>query len=150
MRLSTQLPALGLLLGAASALPGAPSSAPTVAPRANPTDQWVSIDTSGHPSTVTPLATTIDGTPTVLNAAPYDATGLVFTTTNNGEVLTSTGSPVAAATAASGAGAFLECHNVYGGPMAPFCLPSNNQTLYPGKTYYGWFLSMPYAMCRTG
>ena len=57
---------------------------------------------------------------------------------------TSTGmAPVATATAAFGAGAFVECSN-YQGWDTPFCLPRRGSVLKPGSTYYGKCL--PYSV----
>ncbi|TPX09318.1 uncharacterized protein E0L32_009510 [Thyridium curvatum] len=126
--------AAALLLGTASAAPRI--AVPTLAPRADPTDLWVTVDESGKPVTVTPVLTTISGTPTVVSAAPHEITGTVFTQTDNGNVRTSTGdAPPPEATGKDGSGVFPVCKNV-DGANAPFCQPEKGDTLTPGKTYY--------------
>ncbi|KAL1898584.1 hypothetical protein Sste5346_003488 [Sporothrix stenoceras] len=99
----------------------APAVDTTTAPLA-PTDAWVSVGSDGTAKTITPLLTTISGTPTVLSAKP----------TVSGTA-SSTEQPEATAT--SGAGSFPVCNNV-DGDLAPFCAPSNGSTLNPGITYY--------------
>jgi hypothetical protein len=123
--------AFWLLLGVTSAVPAA------VQPRApDATDLWVTVDEDGRPKTVTPVATTTDGTPTVISAAPNAVTATVSTTTNQGDVRTSTGTvPNPTPTATGGAGAFPVCHNK-DGINAPFCLPVAGAELNPGNTYY--------------
>jgi hypothetical protein len=133
-------PALaGLLAGAVSALPGA-GITPVLLPRADPTDAWVSVDTTGKGHTITPSVSTVTGASstytTIVSGAPYDVTGTVFTSTYYAVETTSTGSALATATDASGAGGYAVCHNT-DGEFAPFCAPSDNSTLYPGSTYYG-------------
>ncbi|KAK0657370.1 hypothetical protein B0T16DRAFT_452841 [Cercophora newfieldiana] len=102
---------------------------------ASPTDPWVSVDESGRPKTVTPVLTTIDGTPTVISGAPYELTGTVFTQTRNAAITTSTGVPAPTATGKDGSGSFALCKKPEG-DFAPFCEPKNNATIYPGKTHY--------------
>ncbi|OIW26129.1 hypothetical protein CONLIGDRAFT_684658 [Coniochaeta ligniaria NRRL 30616] len=119
-----------LLLGVATAMPALQPRAPDA------TDLWVTVDESGHPKTVTPVQTTIDGTPTVISAAPNAMTATVFTNTNQGDVRTTTATvPNPTPTATGGAGAFPVCHNK-DGDNAPFCLPLPGAELNPGKTYY--------------
>ncbi|KAH8906076.1 hypothetical protein BR93DRAFT_969295 [Coniochaeta sp. PMI_546] len=110
---------------------------PALQPRApDATDLWVTVDESGHPKTVTPVQTTIDGTPTVISAAPNAVTATVFTNTNQGDVRTTTATvPNPTPTATGGAGAFPVCHNK-DGDNAPFCLPLVGAELNPGTTYY--------------
>jgi hypothetical protein len=85
---------------------------------------------------VTPVQTTVDGTPTVISAAPNAVTATVFTTTSQGDVRTTTGTvPNPGPTATGGAGAFPVCRNK-DGEHAPFCLPLAAAELHPGTTYY--------------
>jgi hypothetical protein len=136
------------LVGSASAIPHinrnqhgiilAPRQTETPTPTpASPTDAWVSVDPSGRPSTVTPVLTTINGTPTVISGAPYDLTGTVFTQTrHDAKITTSTGAaPRPTANSKDGSGAFAVCHNL-DGDSAPFCEPKNNATIYPDGTHY--------------
>ncbi|KAK0631957.1 hypothetical protein B0T14DRAFT_490407 [Immersiella caudata] len=102
---------------------------------ASPTDVWVTVDESGRPKTVTPVLTTISGTPTVISGAPYEITGTVFTQTRNAAITTSTGVPAPTATGKDGSGSFALCKKPEG-DFAPFCEPKNNATIYPGKTHY--------------
>jgi Ykl077w/Psg1 (Pma1 Stabilization in Golgi) len=129
------LPAIWLLLllGTTSALPAPDVTAAQEA--ANPTAVWVSVDASGQPRTVTPVLTTISGTPTVLSGAPYDVTGTVFTKTNLAIATTETEAAVPTAVSPDGSGAFAACKSS-DGDFKPFCAPLNNATLYPGTTYY--------------
>lgn len=122
-----------------------------VQPRApDATDLWVTVDEAGQPKTVTPVQTTIDGTPTVLSAAPNAVTATVFTATNQGDVRTTTGTvPNPTPTATGGAGAFPVCHNK-DGENAPFCLPVVAAELNPGKTYYSQsFPALPPSQATT-
>ncbi|KJR80877.1 uncharacterized protein SPSK_05278 [Sporothrix schenckii 1099-18] len=130
---------LAAMLAAASAVHASPAPVPapaadtTTAPLA-PTNAWVSVDSNGTPKTITPLLTTISGTPTVLSAKP----------TVSGTA-SSTEQPEATAT--NGAGSFPVCNNA-NGDLAPFCAPSNGTTLNPGITYYvtwdpSFFSAMP-------
>lgn len=119
-----------LLLGVATAMPALQARAPDV------TDPWVTVGDDGRPKTVTPVQTTIDGTPTVISAAPNAVTATVFTNTNHGDVRTTTATvPNPTPTATGGAGAFPVCHNK-DGDNAPFCLPVVGAELNPGRTYY--------------
>lgn len=130
---SVLAPAWLLFLGTVTAVPAPSQVARTPA---DPTDLWVTVDESGRPRTVTPIHTTISGTPTVISGAPNDVTATVITRTNMGEISTSTGEPpLPTATASKGAGAFRVCDNK-DGPNAPFCLPTEGSSLYPGTTYY--------------
>lgn len=126
-----------------------------LAPRqADPTAPWVSVDASGTPRTVTPVLTTVSGTPTLLNGAPADLTATVFTRTDFGDVRTTTAGqaagdnggiaptasgvaapPIPTASSVTGAGAFPVCANL-DGDLAPFCMPSRGQKLAIGATYY--------------
>jgi hypothetical protein len=118
------------MLAAASVVLASPAPVPvpaadtTTAPLA-PTDAWVSVGNDGAAKTITPVLTTISGTPTVLSAKP----------TVSGTA-SSTEQPEATAT--NGAGSFPVCNNV-NGDLAPFCAPSNGSTLNPGITYYSKF-----------
>lgn len=113
-----------LLLGAASAVPAPDKVA--VRQAANPTDAWVTVDESGVPKTITPVMTTIDGVPTLLNAAPRDVT--VKTT--------SVGAAQPRPTDDKGASDLEACSNA-NGEFHPFCLPKHNDVYYPGSTHYG-------------
>jgi hypothetical protein len=118
-----------------AALPG------LVAPRdgqlVEPTSPWIEVDDMGQPTkTNTPSMTTISGTPSALNGAPYDLTASVYTWTTWGSKTTSTGTPPnPTATAGGGKGAFARCSNL-DGDFAPFCRPNHNSTLLTGSTYY--------------
>lgn len=70
-----------------------------LAPRANPTDPWVTVDASGVPVTVTPVLTTISGTPTIISGAPAELTATVLTLTSLGDVRTTTLLPTSSPTA---------------------------------------------------
>ncbi|KAI2628078.1 hypothetical protein GGS26DRAFT_132476 [Hypomontagnella submonticulosa] len=100
-------------------------------------EPWVTVNEDGKPSTVTPVLSTISGTPTVISGAPHDLTATVFTETNYGKISTSTGTaPIPTATGGdAGAGAFPVCHNK-DGDHAPWCQPTEGTPLYPGTTYY--------------
>ncbi len=113
------------------------------APPASATAPWVTVGDDGVPKTVTPVLSTISGTPTVISGAPDALTASIVTQTTQGLVRTSTlsgsaNAPAPTATAADGAGAFTVCHNK-DGPRAPFCAPTEGTTLNPGTTYYGEF-----------
>ncbi|KAI1392938.1 uncharacterized protein F4822DRAFT_392635 [Hypoxylon trugodes] len=115
------------------------SAVPNVRPR-DTTDAalqpWVTVNDDGKPSTVTPVLSTVSGTPTVISGAPHDLTATVFTETSYGKVSTSTGTaPMATATGGEGAGSFQACHNK-DGDGAPWCQPTAGSPLYPGVTYY--------------
>ncbi|KAI1319645.1 hypothetical protein F5Y16DRAFT_390690 [Xylariaceae sp. FL0255] len=97
---------------------------------------WVTVGSDGSRSTVTPVLSTVDGTPTVVNGAPHDLTATDYTTTTMGEILTSTAAPPAPTTTnTDGAGSFSVCNNL-DGDLAPWCQPAQNDTLYVGTTYY--------------
>lgn len=115
-------------------LPFLPVVFAELAPRADPTAPWVSVDDDGQPQTTfTPTSTVVDGTPSVVNGAPYDLTATVFTASSQGELTTFTSSvPPPTAVAQSGAGAFSRCSNSTGF----VCDPAEASVLYPGKTYY--------------
>ncbi|KAL2263553.1 hypothetical protein VTK26DRAFT_6289 [Humicola hyalothermophila] len=98
-------------------------------------EPWVTVDEDGHPKTVTPVLTTIHGTPTVINAAPHDVTATVSMGHQAGEMVTSTGNAAPRPTNKNGAGAFAVCHNT-DGEHKPFCLPKNNDVYHPDSTHY--------------
>ncbi|KLU88721.1 hypothetical protein MAPG_07706 [Magnaporthiopsis poae ATCC 64411] len=101
-------------------------------------DLWVSVDDSGVPKTITPVISTVSGTPTaVSDAPPFKLTATVRTKIIHGYVTTSTGLslPTADANSKNGAGAFPICHHK-AGLGAPFCFPTPGSTLHPGTTYY--------------
>ncbi|KAI8623208.1 hypothetical protein F5Y19DRAFT_481954 [Xylariaceae sp. FL1651] len=131
MHTLASIAAASLLLASGHAIPN------PLQPRATDAalEPWVTVNEDGKPSTVTPVLTTISGTPTVISGAPHDITATVFTETNYGKVTTSTGSaPLPTATDKS-AGSFAVCQNE-DGDLAPWCLPSAGTPLYPGTTYY--------------
>ncbi|ORY70247.1 uncharacterized protein BCR38DRAFT_421515 [Pseudomassariella vexata] len=142
---TTILAAVALLATTITAIPNPvqPEDVPTTTPSATATTintdsdaLWVTVDSDGKPSTVTPIRTTISGTPTLLSGAPNKLTATVQTHTIHGQVTTSTGAaPLATATAAGGAGSFEICTNE-SGPLAPWCIPTDGMPLYPGSTYY--------------
>ena len=138
MRASGRLLPACLLFGAATAIPAAVTAPTPVAARDDAAlEPWVTVNESGQPQTITPVLTTISGTPTVISGAPYELTGSVFTRTDNGDVRTTTGpAPFPTATNTLGAGVFESCRN-HDGDLKPFCMPSNNATLYPDSVYYG-------------
>ncbi|CAK7226315.1 hypothetical protein SCUCBS95973_006160 [Sporothrix curviconia] len=116
---------LALLLAASGSVLASPAPAPaadTTTAALQPTNAWVSVGNDGTTKTITPVLTTISGTPTVISAEP---------TANS--TASSSGPPEATAT--NGAGSFPVCSNV-DGDLAPFCAPSNGSTLNPGATYY--------------
>ncbi|KAK3393583.1 hypothetical protein B0H63DRAFT_20602 [Podospora didyma] len=137
--LAPSTPWLLLLLGTAFAIPApartvvaAIAARQDAASAVNPTAAWVTVDESGKPRTITPIQTTISGTPTIISAAPYDVTGTEHTYTNYAILTTSTGAIAAPqATATSGAGSFAVCKNK-DGEFKPFCLPVNAANINPG------------------
>ncbi|KAI0102699.1 hypothetical protein GGR51DRAFT_526690 [Nemania sp. FL0031] len=99
-------------------------------------EPWVTVNEDGKPSTVTPVLTTISGTPTVVSGAPHDVTATVFTYTSYGKVITSTGTTPPGPTATSkSAGSFAVCDNL-DGDLVPWCRPDGETPLYVGTTYY--------------
>jgi hypothetical protein len=122
--------ALPLLLPAVSALPEV--AARQTDESLNP---WVSVDDEGTPVTVTPALSTVDGTPTVVSAAPVEVTGSVLTRSYYGSVVTTTSMPKSPTPTGSVAGSFPVCHN-QDGDFAPWCAPTEGTTLNPGTTYY--------------
>ncbi|KAF4949885.1 hypothetical protein FSARC_13354 [Fusarium sarcochroum] len=105
--------------------------------RADQTAAWVTVDDDMQPATTyTPSYTTIDGTTSLLDAAPHDLTASVYTYTSWGKAYTSTGEPPnPQATGKHGEGVFSRCHN-QDGENAPFCAPHANSTLDARKTYF--------------
>ncbi|KAH6681038.1 hypothetical protein F5X68DRAFT_211751 [Plectosphaerella plurivora] len=142
MHTSTLLLALASL---AAAMPAEPTPTPEavapVTPRPHhidPTAVWITVDKTGRPSTVTPVATTISGESTFVDGAPNELTGTVFVITDrrNAKVTTSTGEPpLPTARNGKGQGAFAPCHNL-DGKGAPFCSPEETDEVIIGKTYY--------------
>ncbi|RYP93232.1 hypothetical protein DL770_000607 [Monosporascus sp. CRB-9-2] len=105
---------------------------------------WVTVDEDGVPETVTPVSSTVSGTPTVVSAAPLQITGSVVTISYYDSTVTSSGTPYPAPTG-DVAGAFNICHNK-DGERAPWCFPTQHAMLNPGKSYYfiwdaGYFAS---------
>ncbi|KAK8133065.1 hypothetical protein PG999_001238 [Apiospora kogelbergensis] len=152
--------AVALLAASAAALPNnlrreTEPPAPTAAPTETDANlqPWVTVGDDSKPSTVTPVRTTISGTPTVVSAPPNGLTATVFTSYSEAAGHTSTGTAPAAPTAGSadgGQGSFLKCTKPKGEPFAPFCapLPWDAQEYRPGNTYYftwdaTWFKSAP-------
>lgn len=119
-----------LLLGSSSAMPAgvfeseSSITASSTATAAGPditalTAVWTTVNDRGRPITVTPVLTTIDGTPTVISAAPVptaDADDIIL----EDDELPPFKKP--------GSGAFEQCHNK-DGPYAPFCEPSHAQNI---------------------
>ncbi|KAI4861114.1 hypothetical protein F4820DRAFT_81423 [Hypoxylon rubiginosum] len=131
MRASNSVAATALLFSLVSAVPN-------LHPRETEAalEPWVTVNEDGKPSTVTPVLTTISGTPTIISGAPHELTATVFTETNYGKVSTSTGTaPMPTATASDGAGSFQVCHNK-DGENVPWCIPTEGTPMYPGTTYY--------------
>ncbi|KAM7202366.1 Protein of unknown function (DUF4448) domain containing protein [Rhypophila sp. PSN 637] len=95
---------------------------------------WVTVNRDHVAATVTPIVTTIDGTPTIKDAMPYHLTGTIFTTTVHFDRSTSTGSAVPTANK-HGEGSFIRCSKP-DPATKPFCLPTKNQTLYAGVNYF--------------
>ncbi|TAQ86609.1 hypothetical protein B7494_g5069 [Chlorociboria aeruginascens] len=95
-------------------------------------DPWVTVDTSGKPSTVTPVLTTISGQATTISPAPASLTTTSSTTPSDSKPSTTSGAAVPTST---GGGAFQVCHNT-DGDFAPFCKPDNGSSVYVGETYY--------------
>ncbi|KAM0329179.1 hypothetical protein ACHAQA_004477 [Verticillium albo-atrum] len=142
-----------------------PTPAPTAAPdspaanillpRAKPLAPdapWISVNKKGTPTTITPVRTTISGTPTYESGAPNALTGTVFTFTNyrDVKVTVSTGDPpIATAKSKNGKGAFVPCHNI-DLEHAPFCAPEEGGELFVGKTYYvTWDTTAPVLKSNT-
>ncbi|KAI0810032.1 hypothetical protein GGR55DRAFT_647727 [Xylaria sp. FL0064] len=98
-------------------------------------DPWVTVDQDGMATTITPVLSTISGTPTVVSGAPHDITATVFTYTSYGKIYTSTGTAPGPTATSKSAGSFGVCHNL-DGDYAPWCRPEFNTTLYVGTTYY--------------
>lgn len=134
--------ALVLLLGYS---PLAASSPSLVAEGPATTAEWVTVDASGRPATVTPVITPgVDGLATTVSAAPEELTATVVTRTESSVATTSTGTAAPAPTAGGDdedghggeAGSYLVCNNA-DGLYFPFCEPAQNSSLYNGTTYYG-------------
>ncbi len=95
---------------------------------------WVTVDDDGIAETVTPVSSTVSGTPTVVSAPPPEITGSVVTISYYGSTVTSSGTPFPAPTG-DVAGAFSICKN-RDGERAPWCFPTDLAMLNPGKSYY--------------
>ncbi|KAB8304493.1 hypothetical protein EYC80_003882 [Monilinia laxa] len=78
---------------------------------------WVTVDASGHASTVTPILTIIDGKATTINAAPVILTATGISSTDGTTTTTPTSGEVVPTS--TGGGAFEICHNLKG-KFAPF------------------------------
>jgi hypothetical protein len=96
-------------------------------------EPWVTVDASGHASTVTPVITTVDGTATTIDPAPATLTASSASSAIDAS-LTTTSSGTTPST--TGGGAFQICHNLKG-EFAPFCKPDNGSSVYVDETYYG-------------
>jgi hypothetical protein len=95
---------------------------------------WVSVGGFGEVYTITPVVTTISGTPTTLSAVPDSLTKIgTYTLSPDGATSTYTGLPPAITAAGSGAGAFLPCQS----GDTPFCQPHEGALLNVGGTYFG-------------
>lgn len=94
---------------------------------------WVTVDASGHASTVTPILTTIDGKTITIDAAPATITATSDPSIPETTSRTSVSGDVPKPT---GGGAFEICHNLKG-KFAPFCKPENGSSVYIDETYYG-------------
>ncbi|KAF7911028.1 uncharacterized protein EAF01_002536 [Botrytis porri] len=92
----------------------------------------VTVDASGHGSTVTPILTTINGKVTTSDAAPAQLTA---TSASSISEATSTSTSSEAVPTSTGGGAFEICHNLKG-KFAPFCKPDNGSSVYVDETYY--------------
>ncbi|TGJ88351.1 hypothetical protein E0Z10_g466 [Xylaria hypoxylon] len=127
----TFVAAAGLLLAAAHAIPN------PLQPRATDAalEPWVTVNENGTASTVTPVLSTVSGTPTVISGAPHEVTATVFTYTSYGKVITSTGAGPEPTASTKNVGSFGVCSNL-DGDLAPWCTPDTNSTLYVGTTYY--------------
>lgn len=95
---------------------------------------WVTVDASGHASTVTPILTIIDGKATTIDAAPATLTATGISSTYGTTTTTLTTNEVVPTS--TGGGAFEICHNLKG-KFAPFCKPDNASSVYVDETYYG-------------
>lgn len=145
MRASNSVAATALLFSLVSAVPN-------LHPRETEAalEPWVTVNEDGKPSTVTPVLTTISGTPTIISGAPHELTATVFTETNYGKVSTSTGTaPMPTATASDGAGSFQVCHNK-DGENVPWCIPTEGTPMYPGTTYYCTQYPLPATLVKGG
>jgi hypothetical protein len=115
----------------------APQPLVTQAPRqvdVGQLDPWITVGTDGT-HTITPVLTTLSGTPTIISPAPAEEV-----TKTVGGTITTSSAPFPTATETQGTGgAFPVCQNK-DGPFAPFCNPTNGTTLNPGVTYYGKLL----------
>ncbi|KAI0905491.1 hypothetical protein F4824DRAFT_454198 [Ustulina deusta] len=131
----TSMAAAGLLLAAAHAIPNPSPLQPRAADAIDTAlEPWVTVNEDST-STVTPVLSTISGTPTVISGAPHHVTATVFTYTSQGKVITSTGAPPGPTAASQSVGSFGLCSNL-DGDFAPWCQPELNSTLYVGTTYY--------------
>ncbi|CAK7225737.1 hypothetical protein SCUCBS95973_005964 [Sporothrix curviconia] len=100
---------------------------------------WVTIDPSGHVSTVTP---TLSGKSTV-SAPPSALTQhTAYILSLNGHAMTTTAAPPVASATGPGtgtAGAFMQCNSKLGvdqGTTNSFCQPRPGTQLSPNHTYY--------------
>ncbi|OTB05718.1 hypothetical protein M426DRAFT_10469 [Hypoxylon sp. CI-4A] len=126
------------------------SAVPNIRPRETDSalEPWVTVNEDGTPSTVTPISTTISGTPTIISGAPHDLTATVFTETSYGKVSISTGTAPMATATGGDAGSLPVCHNK-DGDNAPWCQPSDGTPLYSGTTYYFTWDSSYFTVANT-
>ncbi|KAJ9149187.1 hypothetical protein NKR19_g5743 [Coniochaeta hoffmannii] len=127
-----------LLAGSASALPAEAHMAEQREVAHGAPSPWVTVDSSGQATTITPTVTSVNGAPTTISPPPaaLTETGTYTLSPTSAAVTTSTGlPPVATASSSNGDGMFLAC-NAYQGADAPFCQPKSGSKLNPGKTYY--------------
>ena len=122
--------AAAMLLSAASALPNLVPRETDAAFR-----PWVSVDDDGVPETITPVSSTVSGTPTLVDAAPARVTGSVLTIPYYETTITSSGTPFPAPTG-DVSGAFYPCTSQDGEEGAPWCFPHDGDRLNPGRSYY--------------
>ncbi|KAF7871681.1 hypothetical protein EAF04_003788 [Stromatinia cepivora] len=94
---------------------------------------WVTVDASGHASTITPILTTIEGKATTIDAGPATLTATGTSSTSVTTSRTSTSGEVLPTS--TGGGAFEICYNLKG-KFAPFCKPDNGSSVYVDETYY--------------
>ncbi|KAI1262885.1 hypothetical protein F5Y18DRAFT_396565 [Xylariaceae sp. FL1019] len=134
MPMLRSIAAASMLLASSYAMPHITELQPRATDSA--LEPWVTVGTDGSAVTVTPVQTTVDGTPTIVSAAPHDLTATVYTETYNLGISTTTGAPPQpTATNTDGSGSFSICNNL-DGDMAPWCEPTAQDPLYVGTTYY--------------
>ncbi|KAM3086513.1 hypothetical protein ACMFMG_000645 [Clarireedia jacksonii] len=99
-------------------------------------EPWITVDASGHASTVTPVLTTVDGRATTIDPAPATLiASSASSATDTNLKTTSTFTSSGTIPSSTGGGAFQICHNLKG-EFAPFCKPDNGSSVYVDETYY--------------